>query len=122
VTIGPVLPADCRQPDGSGAARELCGGEAHLWPPTAWPATVHDPLATRARTHGGGRGTGKPKGAHAHPWLFTARAHPRLFMHPRLFTPLGRQKQGRRAVPIPAGEVTVSGGDEAVEQPGLRAH
>jgi hypothetical protein len=39
---------------GGGAVRELHGGEAHLWPPAAWPATVCGPLATRARTHGSG--------------------------------------------------------------------
>jgi hypothetical protein len=39
---------------GGGAARELRGGEAHLWPPAAWSATVRGLLATRARTHGSG--------------------------------------------------------------------
>jgi hypothetical protein len=33
---------------GGWAARELRGGESHMWPPTAWPATARGPLATRA--------------------------------------------------------------------------
>jgi hypothetical protein len=66
--VGLLLPLDGRAGEGAsargktglrltgggGAARELRGGEAHLWPPAAWPVTVRGPLATRARTHGSG--------------------------------------------------------------------
>jgi hypothetical protein len=101
MTAGAVPPAGCRRPGGGGAARELHGGEAHPWPLAARPAAVRGPLATRARTHGGGfaaaavrrrgpastddgRGTGKRKGVRANSKVIAARpvmAHGLLAAH-----------------------------------------